>query len=71
MKMKADWDGELQDEATCLDGRMRVKPARNELAGAVRIIHHIQWLYPLIVLASHIPLDLSSFFCYIYYTYSE
>ena len=48
MKMKADWGGELQDEATCLDGRMRVKPARNELAGAVRIIHHIQWLYPLL-----------------------
>ena len=26
-------------------GRIRVKPARNEFTGAVRIIHHIQWLY--------------------------
>ncbi len=25
---------------------MRVKPAWNELAGADRIIHHLQWLYP-------------------------
>jgi hypothetical protein len=47
VKMKADCGGELQDEAAYLDGRMRVKLARNEFVGAVRIIHHIQWLYPL------------------------
>jgi hypothetical protein len=34
MKMKADWRGELQDEAAYLDGRMRVKLARNEFVGA-------------------------------------
>jgi hypothetical protein len=45
VKMKADCGGELQDEAAYLDGRMRVKLARNEFVGAVRIIHHIQWLY--------------------------
>jgi hypothetical protein len=45
VKMKADGGEELQDEAACLDGRIRVKPARNEFAGAVRIIHHIQWQY--------------------------
>jgi hypothetical protein len=45
MKMKADWRGELQDEAAYLDGRMRVKLARNEFVGADRIIHHIPWLY--------------------------
>ncbi len=31
--MKADWRGELQDEAAYLDGRMRVKLARNEFVG--------------------------------------
>jgi hypothetical protein len=43
--MKADCGGELQDETAYLDGRMRVKLARNEFVGAGRIIHHIQWLY--------------------------
>ena len=46
LKMKAERGGELQDEAACLDGRMRVKPARNAFARAGRIIHHIQWQYP-------------------------
>jgi hypothetical protein len=35
----------LQDEAVCLDSQMRGKAARNELTGACRIIHHLQWLY--------------------------
>jgi hypothetical protein len=34
-----------EDETAYLDGRMRVKLARNEFVGAGRIIHHIQWLY--------------------------
>ncbi len=46
LKMKTERGGELQDEAACLDGRMRVKPARNAFARAGRIIHHIQWQYP-------------------------
>jgi hypothetical protein len=46
VKLKADWGGERQDEAAYLDGRIRIKPARNKFAGAIRIIHHIQWQYP-------------------------
>jgi len=45
VKMKADRDGDLQDEAACLDSRMREKPARNAFTGACRIIHHLQWQY--------------------------
>ena len=37
--------GELKDKVACLDGRMKVKLARNAFAGAGRIIHHIQWQY--------------------------
>ena len=44
--MKADRGGELKDKVACLEGRMKVKPARNAFAGAGRIIHHIQWQYP-------------------------
>ena len=45
VKMKAARGGELQDEATCLDSRMRENPARNRFTGACRIIHHIPWQY--------------------------
>jgi hypothetical protein len=37
VKMKADRGGELQDEVTCLDGQMRVKPARIAFAGVVEL----------------------------------
>jgi hypothetical protein len=47
----------LEEELSYLYSRMRRKSARSALAGAGRIIHHIQWQYPPSLEASNVAVQ--------------
>jgi hypothetical protein len=64
VKMKAGTGARtyIQDEAPYQSSRMRRKSARNEFAGADRIIHHIQWQYRKVIKARY-HTDANDQFC--------
>jgi hypothetical protein len=56
--LRADGDGERQDEAADQAGGMKGKPTRHAFAGADRIIHHVRWQHPPRLSLSDSPCEL-------------